>query len=103
MTTAYVLFPLSESGFLGLDLLCELLPQLFFLLLELGVVELFGLGLAEFAGLHLCLSVVLVVEVLRCRDEVKHVRSDEQRAQLFEVTVVLVLDWVHVSKGYRKA
>ena len=89
---AYVLFPLPESSFLGLDLFRKLLPQLLFLLLELGVVELLGLGFAELAGLHLCLPVVLVVEFLRRRDEVQHMCSDEQRAQLLEVTVVLVLN-----------
>ena len=89
----YVLLPLPEAGLLGLDLLGEALAERLFLLLELGVLELARLALAELANLHLRLAVVLVVELLCCRDEVEHVRPDQQRAQLAEVTVVLVLDY----------
>lgn len=88
----YMLLPLPEAGFLGLDLLCEALPELLFLLLELRVLELAGLGLARLARLHLSLAVVLIVRFFRSRDEIQHVRADEQRTQLAEVTVVLVLD-----------
>lgn len=89
----HMLFPLPEAGLLGLDLLGELLPELLLLLLELGVVELLDLGLAELARLHLCLPVVLVVELLRRRDEVEHVCTDQKRAQLLEVAVILVFDY----------
>ena len=87
-----MLFPLPEPGLLGLDLLREFLPECLLLLLEFGVVELLDLGLAKLASLHLLLPVVLVVELLRGRDEVEHVSADQERAQLPEVTVVLVLD-----------
>lgn len=60
----YVLLPLPEPRLLRLDLLGELLPQLLLLLLEFGVVQLLDLGLAEFARLHLCLPVVLVMKLL---------------------------------------
>ena len=88
----YVLFPLPESRFFRLDLLSETFTQLFFLFLELGVLELPGLLLARLAHLHLSVAVVLVVELFRRGDEVKHVRTDEERAEFAEVAVVLVLD-----------
>ena len=91
--TTYVLLPMPEAGLLGLDLLREPFPERLLLLLELGVLELARLLLAELARLHLRLPVVLVVELLRARDEVEHVRPDEQRAQLPEVAVVLVLNY----------
>ena len=62
---------------------------------ELGVLELARLLLAELADLHLGLPVVLVVHLLRRRDEVEHVRADEQRTQLAEVAVVLIFDYKH--------
>ena len=88
-----MLLPLPEAGLLGLDLLGEALAERLLLLLELGVLELARLGLAGLARLHLALAVVLVMDLLRGRDEVEHVRPDQQRAQLAEVTVVLVLDY----------
>ena len=88
-----MLLPLPEPGFLSLDLLGEALAQSLLLLLELRVLELARLLLAELADLHLGLPVVLVVHLLRRRDEVEHVRADEQRAKLAEVAVLLVLDW----------
>lgn len=88
----YVLFPLAEPRLLRLDLLGEPLPERLLLLLELGVLELARLLLTELARLHLRLPVVLVVQVLRRRDEVEHVRADKQRPQLPEVAVVLVLN-----------
>jgi hypothetical protein len=60
----YMLLPLSEAGFLRLDLLREALAQLLLLVLELGVVALLDLGLAELARLHLLLAIVLVVRLL---------------------------------------
>ena len=87
-----MLLPLPKPRLLRLDLLRELLPQLLLLLLELGVVQLLDFRFPELARLHLRLAVVLVVELLRGRDEVEHVRADEQGAQFFEVAVVLVFD-----------
>ena len=87
-----MLLPLAETGLLGLDLLREALAQRLFLLLELRVIELLNLALAKLARLHLLLAVVLVVELLRGRDEIEHVRANEQRAQLAEIAVILVLN-----------
>ena len=89
----YVLLPIAESGLLRLDLLRESFSELLFLLLELGVILLLDFGLSEFARLHLLLTVVFVVRLLRCRDQVQHVGSDEEGTKLSEVTVVLVLDY----------
>jgi len=93
----HVLFPLPEASLLGLDLLGEPPAELFLLLLELGVVELLHLALAVFACLHLLLAVVLVVALLSSRDEVEHKCADEQRAQLAEVAVILVLHCTSVN------
>lgn len=90
-----MLFPLPEPSLLRLNLLSELLPERLLLLLELGVIELLDLGFAELARLHLLLPVVLIVQLLRRRDQVEHVRANEQRSQLLEVAVVLVLDFRH--------
>lgn len=87
-----LLFPLSETLLLDLDLLGEALSESFLLLLELGVVELSGTGLAEFAGLHLLGTVGLVVQLLGGVDEVEHVCSDQDGAELLEIAVVLVLN-----------
>jgi hypothetical protein len=88
----HVLFPLPEASLLHLDLLRESLPQHLLLLLELGIVQLLDLGLAKLASLHLGLTVGLVVGVLGRVDKVEHVRSDEERSELAEVAVVLVVD-----------
>ena len=88
-----MLLPLPEARLLGLDLLGEALAERLLLLLELGVLELARLLLPKLARLHLRLPVVLVVQLLRGGDQVEHVRADEQRAQLAEVAVLLVLDW----------
>lgn len=87
-----LLLPLPEALLLDLDLLGEPLAEGLLLLLELGVVELSGAGLAELAGLHLLCPVCLVVQLLGGVDQVEHVRSDEDGAELLEVAVVLVLD-----------
>jgi len=87
-----LLLPLSEALLLNLDLLGEPLPEHLLLLLELGVVELAGTGLAELARLHLLGAVGLVVELFGGVDQVEHVRADEDGAELLEVAVVLVLD-----------
>ena len=93
----HVLFPLPEAGLLGLDLLGEPPAELFLLLLELWVVELLHLALAVLARLHLLLAVVLIVALLSSRDEVEHECPDEQRAQLAEVAVILVLHCTSVK------
>ena len=92
MKDTHVLLPLPEPALLRLDLLREPLPERLLLLLELGVLELARLLLAKLARLHLRLPVVLVVELLRGRDEVQHVRADQEGPQLPEVAVVLVLN-----------
>ena len=88
----YVLLPRPEVGLVRLDLLGEAAAQRLLLLFEFRVLELAGLLLAKLAYLHLSLPVVLVVHFLRRRDEVEHVRADEERAELAEVAVVLALD-----------
>ena len=93
-----MLLPLPEASLLSLDLLGEALAKRLLLFLELGVLELARLLLAELARLHLRLAVVLVVKILRRRDKVEHVRADEQRAELAEVAVVLVLDCEVVTR-----
>lgn len=87
-----LLFPLAETLLLDLDLLGEALAERLLLLLVLGVVELARPGLAEFAGLHLLGAVGLVVQLLGGVDKVQHVSSDQDRSELLEVAVVLVLD-----------
>ena len=87
-----LLLPLAETLLLDLDLLGEALAERLLLLLELGVVELSGTGLAELAGLHLLGTVSLVVQFLGCVDEVEHVGADQDGAQLLEIAVVLVLN-----------
>lgn len=87
-----LLLPLSEALLLDLDLLSESLSESLLLLLELGVVELAGTGLAKLAGLHLLGAVSLVMQLLGGVDKVEHVCSDQNRAELLEVAVVLVLN-----------
>lgn len=86
-----LLLPLSESLFLNLDLLRKSLAERLFLLLEFGVVQLAWTSLAKFAGLHLLCAVCLVVVLLSGVDEVEHVCTDEDSAELLEVAVLLVL------------
>ena len=88
----YMLLPLPEPGLFGLDLLSEALAQRLLLLFEFRVLELAGLLLAKLAYLHLSLPVVLVMHFLRRRNEVEHVRADEEGAKLAEVAVLLVLN-----------
>ena len=92
-----MLFPLPEPGFLRLDLFGEAFAKGLLFLLELGILELAGLLFSKLAHLHLCLPVVLVMEILCRGDQVKHVGADEERAQFAEVTVVLVLNYTRVS------
>lgn len=88
-----LLLPLSESLFFDLDLLGETLAEVLFLLLELGVVQLAWSSFSEFPCLHLLGTVRLVVRLLGGVDEVKHVGTDEDGSELFEVAVVLILDF----------
>lgn len=93
-----LLFPLSEALLLDLDLLSEPLPQSLLLLLELGVVELPGPGLAKLARLHLLCAVGFVVLLLGRVDEVEHVGADQDGSHLLEVAVLLVLDLGHTPR-----
>jgi hypothetical protein len=86
-----LLLPLPETLLLDLDLLSKALAKSLFLLLEFGVVELAGTGLAELAGLHLACAVDLVVVLFGCVDEVEHVGANENGPELLEVAVLLVL------------
>jgi hypothetical protein len=88
-----LLLPLSESVLLNLDLLGESLSERLFFLLELRVVQLSWSGLAELSGLHLLCSVCLVVCLLGGVNEIEHVSSDEDRSQLLEVAVIVILDF----------
>jgi hypothetical protein len=88
-----MLFPLPKPCLLSLNLLREPLPQLLLLFLELRVVQFLHLRFTELPRLHLLLPIVLVVGVLRGADEIQHVRPDEERAELAEITVVLVLNY----------
>lgn len=87
-----MLLPLPETSLLGLDLLGEALPESLFLFLKLGVIGLLNASLAKPAGLHLLQAVVLIVRVLSGANEIQHVGSDEERAELAEVAVALVFD-----------
>ena len=87
-----MLLPLPEPGLLGLDLLGKALAQSFLFFLELRIIKFLNLGLAEFAGLHLLLTVVLVVKFLGRVDKIEHVGTDEERTELFEVAVLLIVN-----------
>jgi hypothetical protein len=87
-----MLFPLSEPSFFCLNLLREPLPELLFFLFEFGIVKLLDLGFPELPGLHLLLTIVFVMAFFRRRNEVKHVRPDEQRSKLSEIAVILVFN-----------
>ena len=93
----HMLFPLPEASLFSLDLLGKPPAELFLLLLELGVIKLLHLPFAILARLHLLLAVILVVTLLSSRDKVEHEGADEQRAQLAEVTVILVLHYTSVN------
>lgn len=88
-----LLLPLAEPLLLDLDLLGETLAQVLLFFLELGVVQLPGAGLAEFAGFHLLCAVGLVVLLFGSVDEIEHVGADQNRAELLEIAVILVLNF----------
>jgi hypothetical protein len=71
-----MLLPLPEPGLLALDLLGEAFTKGFLFLFEFGIIGLLHSGFAELSGLHLLLTVVLIVDVFSCRDQVKHVRAN---------------------------
>ena len=87
-----LLLSLPESLLLDLDLLGEALAKSLLLFLELGVVELPWASLAKLPCLHLLCTICLVVVLLGGVDEVEHVGSDKDSAELLEVAVLLVLD-----------
>jgi hypothetical protein len=87
-----LLLPLPETLLLHLDLLGEALAQRLLLLLELGVVELSRACLAKLPCLHLLCAVCFVVVLLGGVNQVEHVGSDEDSAELLEVAVLLILD-----------
>jgi hypothetical protein len=93
----HVLLPLSEACLLGLDLLREPPAELFLFLLEFRIVELLHFTLTVLARLHLLLAVILVMTLLRSRDEIKHEGTNEEGAQLAEVAVVLVFHCANES------
>jgi len=71
-----VLFPLPEPGLLALDLLGKAFTKGFLLFLEFGIIRLPHSRFAELPGLHLLLTVVLIVDVFGCGDQVKHVGAN---------------------------
>lgn len=87
-----LLLPLPEPLLLDLDLFREPLAQRLLFLLELWVVQLPWPCFAELARLHLLCAVRLIVRLFSCVDQVKHVRANEDGAQLLEIAVLLVLD-----------
>lgn len=93
--TNKLLLPLSEPVLLNLDLLRKPLSQRLFLLLELRVIKLARSRLAEFASFHLLGAVSFIVRFLGGVDEIQHMSSDQNRAQLLEVAVVFVLDFCY--------
>jgi len=90
-----LLLPGAESLLFDFDLLRESLPESFFLLLELGVVQFSRSGLSEFPRLHLLGPVGFVVVLLGGVDQVEHVCPDEDGSQLLEIAVIFVLDFGH--------
>ncbi len=87
-----LLLPLSEALLLDLNLLGETLAESLLFLLVLGVVQLARSGFAKLASLHLLSAVGFVVEFFCRMDEIQHVGADQDRAELLEIAVVLVLD-----------
>lgn len=87
-----LLLPLAESLLFDLDLFGETLAQSFLFLLELGVVQLPRSGFAELPRLHLLRTVGLVVLFFGRVNEIQHVSTDQNRTELSEVAVLLLLD-----------
>jgi hypothetical protein len=71
-----VLLPLPEPRLLALDLFGEALTKGLFFLFELGVIRLLHTRFTEFPGLHLLLTVVLIVNVFSGGNQVEHVRAN---------------------------
>lgn len=91
----HILLPLPKALFLVLDLFCEASTQCFFFFFEFRVVQLFDLWLTELqkrmsksgsyltlhaylAGLHLRLTVILIVNFLSRVDEVEHMCTNKE-------------------------
>jgi hypothetical protein len=87
-----LLFPMSEPLFFNLDLLRESLPQTLFLFLKLGVIQFSRSGLTKLSRLHLLSTVCFIVLLLGGVNEIEHMSADENRAELFEVAVVFILN-----------
>ena len=87
-----MLLPLPEPALFSFDLFREAFPERLLLFLKLGVIDPLGLAVARLAGLHLLLTVVLIMQFLRHGNEIQHVSADQQRTQLAEVAVGLILD-----------
>jgi hypothetical protein len=87
-----LLLPQPEALLLDLDLLGKALAKSLFLLLELGVVELTRAGFAELPRLHLLRAISFVMVLLGGVNQVEHVGSDQDGAELLEVAVILVLN-----------
>ena len=71
-----MLFPLPEPGLLAFDLLGKTFAKGFFFLFEFGIIRFLHSRFTELSGLHLLLAVILIVNVLGCRDQIKHVRAN---------------------------
>lgn len=93
-----MLFPLSESGLLQLDLFSKPLPQRFLFLAVLWIIQLFNLWFAKFASFHLREAVGFIVLFFRGGNQVKHICADKKGSELFEVTVVFILNCRLVSQ-----
>lgn len=87
-----LLLPLSETLLLNLDLLSEALAKRLLLLLELGVVQPPRTSLADLPCLHLLCPVCLVMVLLGGVDQVQHMSSNQDGAELLEVTMLLVFN-----------
>lgn len=96
----YVLLPLAETSLLGLDLLRETLAQSLLLLLELRIIKLLNLPLPKLARLHLLLPIILIMNLLRSRDEIQHESANQQRAKLLEIAVRFVFDFGYAPEVF---
>ena len=87
------LLPLPESLLLNLDLLGKAFAESLLFFLELGVIQLSWASLAELSCLHLLCAVCFVVVLFGSVDEVEHMSSDEDSAELLEVAMLLILNF----------
>lgn len=96
--TAYVLFPLPETCFLCLDLISKLLPEFILFLPKFGIFIFLDLGFTEFARLHLLLTIIFIVNVLSCRDEIQHEGTNQEGPKLLEVAVALIFNYIQQTQ-----